>query len=114
MKKLKSVKIKIEDLTEGNLVTGKIFYRIEGGYAIDLGGLLGFLPITQISIRKPNDEQMSQLMFSEQSFKILRLDKTKKIKYYGIKSNFFKIAISDRFNRKINRKGIYCFCSYAI
>ena len=54
-------------------VDGVIFNRVKGGFTVDLGGAVAFLPGSQVDIRPVRDA--TPLMNLEQPFKILKMDK---------------------------------------
>ncbi|MDZ5761151.1 30S ribosomal protein S1 [Lyticum sinuosum] len=60
--------------TNNETVDGIIIGRVKGGFAVDLGGLVSFLPGSQVDIRPIKD--ISALGGIIQSFKILKMDKT--------------------------------------
>ncbi len=54
-------------------VTGQIFGRVKGGFTVDLGGAVAFLPGSQVDIRPIRD--ITPLMNVEQPFRILKMDR---------------------------------------
>jgi len=58
---------------EGNRVEGVIFGRVKGGFTVDLGGAVAFLPGSQVDIRPVRD--VGPLMDSPQPFQILKMDR---------------------------------------
>lgn len=54
-------------------VTGVIFSRVKGGFTVDLGGAVAFLPGSQVDIRPVRD--ISPLMGTPQPFIILKMDR---------------------------------------
>ncbi|MBB4657915.1 30S ribosomal protein S1 [Parvularcula dongshanensis] len=54
-------------------VEGHIFNRVKGGFTVDLGGAVAFLPGSQVDIRPVRDA--TPLMNLPQPFKILKMDK---------------------------------------
>lgn len=54
-------------------VTGIIFSRVKGGFTVDLGGAVAFLPGSQVDIRPVRD--ISPLMGTPQPFIILKMDR---------------------------------------
>ena len=54
-------------------VEGVIFNRVKGGFTVDLGGAVAFLPGSQVDIRPVRDA--SPLMNIPQPFRILKMDK---------------------------------------
>ena len=53
-------------------VTGTIFSRVKGGFTVDLGGAVAFLPGSQIDVRRLRDP--GHLMQTPQEFYILKMD----------------------------------------
>ncbi|MEM9838080.1 MAG: 30S ribosomal protein S1 [Pseudomonadota bacterium] len=65
---------RLEKEFEGDArVNGVIFNRVKGGFTVDLGGAVAFLPGSQVDIRPVRDA--TPLMNLEQPFKILKMDK---------------------------------------
>ncbi len=56
-------------------VTGVIFGRVKGGFTVDLGGAIAFLPGSQVDIRPIRD--VSPLMGTPQPFQILKMDRAR-------------------------------------
>jgi small subunit ribosomal protein S1 len=56
-------------------VTGIIFGRVKGGFTVDLGGAVAFLPGSQVDIRPVSD--VSPLMGTPQPFLILKMDRAR-------------------------------------
>ena len=56
-------------------VTGTIFGRVKGGFTVDLGGAVAFLPGSQVDIRPVRD--VSPLMDTPQPFMILKMDRAR-------------------------------------
>ncbi len=54
-------------------VEGAIFGRVKGGFTVDLGGAVAFLPGSQVDVRPVRD--VSPLMNIPQPFQILKLDR---------------------------------------
>ncbi|MBY0421062.1 MAG: S1 RNA-binding domain-containing protein, partial [Parvularculaceae bacterium] len=54
-------------------VDGVIFNRVKGGFTVDLGGAVAFLPGSQVDIRPVRDA--GPLMNIPQPFRILKMDK---------------------------------------
>ncbi len=54
-------------------VTGVIFGRVKGGFTVDLGGAVAFLPGSQVDIRPVRD--VTPLMGTPQPFMILKMDR---------------------------------------
>jgi small subunit ribosomal protein S1 len=57
----------------GNRVDGVIFGRVKGGFTVDLGGAVAFLPGSQVDIRPVRD--ITPLMDIAQPFQILKMDR---------------------------------------
>ncbi len=60
---------------KGERVTGVIFGRVKGGFTVDLGGAVAFLPGSQVDIRPVRD--VSPLMGTPQPFHILKMDRSR-------------------------------------
>ncbi len=58
---------------DGERVEGEIFNRVKGGFTVDLGGAVAFLPGSQVDIRPVRDA--GPLMNIPQPFRILKMDK---------------------------------------
>ena len=58
---------------KGERVEGEIFNRVKGGFTVDLGGAVAFLPGSQVDIRPVRDA--GPLMNVAQPFRILKMDK---------------------------------------
>jgi len=56
-------------------VNGVIFGRVKGGFTVDLGGAVAFLPGSQVDIRPVRDVQ--PLMGTPQPFQILKMDRSR-------------------------------------
>ncbi|MGQ0527363.1 MAG: 30S ribosomal protein S1 [Alphaproteobacteria bacterium] len=56
-------------------VTGVIFGRVKGGFTVDLGGAVAFLPGSQVDIRPVRD--ITPLMGAPQPFHILKMDRSR-------------------------------------
>src|SRR6202000_1397910 len=56
-------------------VTGTIYGRVKGGFTVDLGGAVAFLPGSQVDIRPVRD--VAPLMGSPQPFQILKMDRSR-------------------------------------
>ncbi|GJL85609.1 MAG: 30S ribosomal protein S1 [Micavibrio sp.] len=56
-------------------VTGMIFGRVKGGFTVDLGGAVAFLPGSQVDIRPVRD--VTPLMGNPQPFHILKMDRSR-------------------------------------
>jgi small subunit ribosomal protein S1 len=62
-----------KEFEAGNRVDGIIFGRVKGGFTVDLGGAVAFLPGSQVDIRPVRDVQ--PLMDLPQPFQILKMDR---------------------------------------
>jgi small subunit ribosomal protein S1 len=62
-----------KEFEAGNRVEGIIFGRVKGGFTVDLGGAVAFLPGSQVDIRPVRDVQ--PLMDVPQPFQILKMDR---------------------------------------
>jgi len=58
---------------EGTKVEGHIFGRVKGGFAVDLGGAVAFLPGSQVDIRPVRD--VGHLLNKPEPFMILKMDR---------------------------------------
>ena len=58
---------------KGERVEGVIFGRVKGGFTVDLGGAVAFLPGSQVDIRPVRD--VGPLMDMPQPFQILKMDR---------------------------------------
>ncbi len=56
-------------------VTGQINGRVKGGFTVDLGGAMAFLPGSQVDIRPVRD--VTPLMGTPQPFQILKMDRAR-------------------------------------
>src|SRR6187549_2445285 len=61
------------EFSAGNRVEGVIFGRVKGGFTVDLGGAVAFLPGSQVDIRPVRDVQ--PLMDMPQPFQVLKMDR---------------------------------------
>ena len=61
------------EFTESARVDGVIFGRVKGGFTVDLGGAVAFLPGSQVDIRPVRD--VTPLMDISQPFQILKMDR---------------------------------------
>lgn len=61
------------EFTENARVDGVIFGRVKGGFTVDLGGAVAFLPGSQVDIRPVRD--VTPLMDISQPFQILKMDR---------------------------------------
>ncbi len=59
----------------GERVTGMIFGRVKGGFTVDLGGAVAFLPGSQVDIRPVRD--IEPLMNTPQPFHVLKMDRSR-------------------------------------
>lgn len=59
----------------GERVTGSIFGRVKGGFTVDLGGAVAFLPGSQVDIRPVRD--IEPLMNQPQPFHVLKMDRSR-------------------------------------
>ncbi|RMH40932.1 MAG: S1 RNA-binding domain-containing protein, partial [Alphaproteobacteria bacterium] len=57
----------------GERVEGAIFGRVKGGFTVDLGGAVAFLPGSQVDVRPVRDA--GPLMGLKQPFQILKMDR---------------------------------------
>jgi small subunit ribosomal protein S1 len=62
-----------KEFEKGERVDGVIFGRVKGGFTVDLGGAVAFLPGSQVDIRPVRDVQ--PLMDLPQPFQILKMDR---------------------------------------
>ncbi len=62
-----------KEFAAGNRVEGVIFGRVKGGFTVDLGGAVAFLPGSQVDIRPVRD--VGPLMDIPQPFQILKMDR---------------------------------------
>ncbi len=68
--------VELEKIHEkGERVTGTIFGRVKGGFTVDLGGAVAFLPGSQVDIRPIRD--IAPLMDTPQPFHILKMDRSR-------------------------------------
>ena len=56
-----------------NRVEGTIFGRVKGGFTVDLGGAVAFLPGSQVDVRPVRD--IAPLLNTKQPFQILKMDR---------------------------------------
>src|SRR3954468_16446919 len=61
------------EFNAGNRVEGVIFGRVKGGFTVDLGGAVAFLPGSQVDIRPVRD--VTPLMDVPSPFQILKMDR---------------------------------------
>ncbi|WP_137127940.1 30S ribosomal protein S1 [Roseomonas sp. HF4] len=64
-----------KSFTAQQRVNGVIFGRVKGGFTVDLGGAVAFLPGSQVDIRPVRD--VGPLMGSPQPFQILKMDRSR-------------------------------------
>ena len=62
-----------KEFEAGNRVEGVIFGRVKGGFTVDLGGAVAFLPGAQVDIRPVRD--VGPLMDIPQPFQIFKMDR---------------------------------------
>ncbi len=62
-----------EAFKKGEKVTGVIFGKVKGGFAVDLGGAVAFLPGSQVDIRPMRD--ITPLLNKPEPFLILKMDR---------------------------------------
>jgi len=62
-----------KEFEAGNRVEGVIFGRVKGGFTVDLGGAVAFLPGSQVDIRPVRD--VGPLMEIPQPFVVLKMDR---------------------------------------
>ncbi|GAA4744213.1 30S ribosomal protein S1 [Sphingomonas daechungensis] len=62
-----------KEFEAGNRVEGVIFGRVKGGFTVDLGGAVAFLPGSQVDIRPVRD--VGPLMEIAQPFVVLKMDR---------------------------------------
>ena len=62
-----------KEFEAGNRVEGVIFGRVKGGFTVDLGGAVAFLPGSQVDIRPVRD--VGPLMDIPQPFQVLKMDR---------------------------------------
>ncbi|HEV2044726.1 MAG TPA: 30S ribosomal protein S1, partial [Sphingomicrobium sp.] len=62
-----------KEYEKGERVDGVIFGRVKGGFTVDLGGAVAFLPGSQVDIRPVRD--VTPLMDISQPFQILKMDR---------------------------------------
>ena len=58
---------------ENEHVEGAIFGRVKGGFSVDLGGAVAFLPGSQVDVRPVHD--VGPLMHTPQPFQIVKMDR---------------------------------------
>lgn len=61
-----------DNYKEGDTVDGVIFGRVKGGFTVDIGGVVAFLPGSQVDIRPVKD--ITPLLNVKQPFQILKMD----------------------------------------
>jgi small subunit ribosomal protein S1 len=62
-----------KSFADNERVEGMIFGRVKGGFTVDLGGAVAFLPGSQVDVRPVRD--ITPLMGSKQPFQILKMDR---------------------------------------
>jgi small subunit ribosomal protein S1 len=62
-----------QQFNAGERVDGTIFGRVKGGFTVDLGGAVAFLPGSQVDIRPVRD--VTPLMGMSQPFQLLKMDR---------------------------------------
>ena len=66
--------VRLEEMTaKAERVEGVIFGRVKGGFTVDLGGAVAFLPGSQVDVRPIRD--VTPLMHVSQPFQILKMDR---------------------------------------
>ena len=66
----------LEEINEKNgIVEGVIFGRVRGGFTVNIRGIIGFLPGSQIDIRPVKD--FAPLMDVKQQFRLLKMDRAR-------------------------------------
>ncbi len=61
-----------DNYKEGDTIDGVIFGRVKGGFTVDIGGVVAFLPGSQVDIRPIKD--INPLLNVKQPFQILKMD----------------------------------------
>jgi small subunit ribosomal protein S1 len=64
-----------KSFTDQSRVVGSIFGRVKGGFTVELGGAVAFLPGSQVDIRPVRD--ITPLMHTPQPFQILKMDRAR-------------------------------------
>jgi len=59
---------------ENKIVQGTIFERVRGGFAVDLCGVVAFLPGSQVDLRPVDANFIQELMSTPQKFRIIKMD----------------------------------------
>ena len=59
---------------DNRFVHGTIFSRVKGGFAVDLAGVVAFLPGSQVDLRPVDTNAINVLIGLSQPFKILKMD----------------------------------------
>ncbi len=62
-----------KSFNDGERVEGVIFGRVKGGFTVDLGGAVAFLPGSQVDVRPVRD--ITPLLGTKQPFQILKMDR---------------------------------------
>jgi small subunit ribosomal protein S1 len=63
-----------KSFAENKFVNGTIFSRVKEGFAVDLAGVVAFLPGSQVDLRPVYNKSIDVLMHVSQPFKILKMD----------------------------------------
>jgi small subunit ribosomal protein S1 len=63
-----------KNFNENKFVNGTIFSRVKGGFAVDLAGVVAFLPGSQVDLRPIDSNAINVLIGMSQPFKILKMD----------------------------------------
>jgi len=68
--------VRLDEMSKsGQRVDGVIFGRVKGGFTVDLGGAVAFLPGSQVDVRPIRD--VGPLMHVSQPFQILKMDRAR-------------------------------------
>lgn len=60
---------------KGERVEGEIFSRVRGGFTVNIGGVIAFLPSSQVDMRPMRGGDLQSMMHVPQMFQILKMDK---------------------------------------
>ena len=63
-----------KSFAENKFVNGTIFSKVKEGFAVDLAGVVAFLPGSQVDLRPVYNKSIDVLMHIPQPFKILKMD----------------------------------------
>lgn len=63
-----------KSFAENKFVNGTIFSKVKEGFAVDLAGVVAFLPGSQVDLRPVYNKSIDVLMHTPQPFKILKMD----------------------------------------